>query len=46
MNKNGKEIGLKNSNYANTNGLGNINNVSSVSDVATLSCITMKDPLF
>lgn len=43
MNRNGKKLNLSNSNYANTNGLENLENVSTVYDVAILSMEIMKN---
>ncbi|KRX01851.1 Beta-lactamase/transpeptidase-like protein [Pseudocohnilembus persalinus] len=46
MNTKAKQLQMKSTFYANTNGLGNKENVSSTYDVGILSCIAMKNTLF
>jgi len=46
MNKNAKELGLTETQYANPHGLNNFYNKSNACDVAKLSSIAMKDPKF
>jgi len=46
MNKNAKAIGMSNTNYANPHGLQNFFNKSSALDIAKLSQVAMRFPLF
>ena len=46
MNMLSKQFGLNNTKYANPHGLNNKHNLSSAYDVALLSQIGLKDPIF
>lgn len=46
MNKNARELKLTRTNYASVHGMSNRYNVSTVSDIAILSVVALKNPLF